>query len=616
MKPVHRLKILGLEISGFKGFETASYSFGDVTCLMAGNGRGKTSIADAIAYTLTGYTYFGGQELDRLYHDGGQELFVRLTIECDGQQHELARRRRQDKTSIALDGVNIRQAELTSLFGDKDVFLSIFNPLYFVEALGSGGKMLLEKRLPAATHEQVLAGLSEPEQALLKDVAILSPEEYAASLREELRKLDKQLIAARAQQELAGQQKETQQAELEQTRLRLQKLQQLAAGLEDRKREGIPYTGMQQKAQSLAEQYRDMLACEPQPPDFSQLDRQIQAKERAAQDIRSRVYESAYRQKLEQAETELKVAAEREKQLGSILTRLRPGLRCSHCSHTITAENLEESREGLSAQLKAEREKAATLTKQLQALREIDDKAREKFLQGQKDDLQRLSAALQSQKQKRQEAQKDYEEKISQYHQRMQDLYEQGLQAKADVTRGKLSVDEAQALSGLYASIQEAQAKLKLLEESGLDATLASYTLLLEQLETERKDKVLLLSAVNNYGARRTELMLGNLRLDKVRIQLTELVKSTGELKDTFKITYAGREYRKLSLAERTWAGLELSAMLSALEGREYPIFVDNAESLEKLPPQKGQLLFARMSANQPLSIRSHSHAAQLRRAG
>ena len=476
--------------------------------------------------------------------------------------------------------------------------------------------MLLEKRLPAPSHEQVLAGLSEPERELLKSVTLLSPEEYAASLRGDIRELDKQLIAAKAQQELAGSQRETQEAELEQSRQHLQKLQALAEGLEAKKREGFPYTDMQQKAAELLEQYQKVVASEPQPPDFSQIDQQIRAKELAAQDIRSRAYEPANRQELEQTVLELKASAEREKQLSSILIRLRPGLRCSHCRHTITAGNLEESKAGLSAQLKKEQEKQAALKKRLQALQDADARAREQFLQQQKSDLQKLSEALQGQKQERQEAQNAYEEKLSHYRRQVDRLHKQAMQADASLACGNLSVDENQALSSLYASIQEEMAKVKLLEESDLNADFASCSFRLEQLEEERKGKALLLGAVNSYGARRTELMLGGLQLDKVRIQLTELVKTTGELKDTFKITYEGREYRKLSLSERTWAGLELSAMLSALAGREYPVFVDNAESLEKLPSRKGQLLFARMVANQPLRIQSRGHAAQLRRAG
>ena len=62
------------------------------------------------------------------------------------------------------------------MFGEKDVFLSIFNPLYFIEELGDEGKNLLEMYLPKVSQADVLARLSEPVRLHLEKEAILSPE--------------------------------------------------------------------------------------------------------------------------------------------------------------------------------------------------------------------------------------------------------------------------------------------------------------------------------------------------------------------------------------------------------------------------------------------------------
>ena len=47
--------------------------------------------------------------------------------------------------------------DLSDLFGEKDVFLSIFNPLYFIEELGDTGKSLLEMYLPRVSQAEALA---------------------------------------------------------------------------------------------------------------------------------------------------------------------------------------------------------------------------------------------------------------------------------------------------------------------------------------------------------------------------------------------------------------------------------------------------------------------------
>ena len=49
--------------------------------------------------------------------------------------------------TITYDGYEILQLDLADLFGERDVFLSIFNPLYFIEELGEDGKKLLELSL-------------------------------------------------------------------------------------------------------------------------------------------------------------------------------------------------------------------------------------------------------------------------------------------------------------------------------------------------------------------------------------------------------------------------------------------------------------------------------------
>ncbi len=47
-------------------------------------------------------------------------------------------------------------------------------------------------------------------------------------------------------------------------------------------------------------------------------------------------------------------------------------------------------------------------------------------------------------------------------------------------------------------------------------------------------------------------------------------------MKSAFKFDYCGREYTTLSLSEKTLAGIEISAMLRRITGKDYPICIDN----------------------------------------
>ena len=143
MKKINSFTITKLSMSGFKCFEgTATFDLGDMTTITAQNGEGKSSIADAIAFAFVGTPFFGEKGLDRLLNNNSQEMGVSVDfIDDKGEEHNLTRYRKNDATNIAFDGINIRQTDLNAAFGDKDVFLSIFNPLYFINVLGDKGKI-------------------------------------------------------------------------------------------------------------------------------------------------------------------------------------------------------------------------------------------------------------------------------------------------------------------------------------------------------------------------------------------------------------------------------------------------------------------------------------------
>ena len=110
---------------------------------------------------------------------------------------------------------------------------------------------------------------------------------------------------------------------------------------------------------------------------------------------------------------------------------------------------------------------------------------------------------------------------------------------------------------------------------------------------------------VIQYMARRVELMLDGLKMSNTEIVLTEIVKTTGELKDCFRFSYDGRDYKCLSLSEKVRAGLDVSLLIQKLSGREYPIFVDNCESVCSFGDVQpgGQVITSRVIRNQELQV-------------
>ena len=105
MEKIKGFQISSMTVSGFKCYEAPmEITFGNPTIVTGGNGRGKSSLADAIAFAITGLPFFGERGIDRLHNETNPDLQItmRFTDET-GKAHELTRSRQKDRMSITYD---------------------------------------------------------------------------------------------------------------------------------------------------------------------------------------------------------------------------------------------------------------------------------------------------------------------------------------------------------------------------------------------------------------------------------------------------------------------------------------------------------------------------------
>lgn len=138
----------------------------------------------------------------------------------------------------------------------------------------------------------------------------------------------------------------------------------------------------------------------------------------------------------------------------------------------------------------------------------------------------------------------------------------------------------------------------------------------IEEIKKAIRQKKVLLTAAANYAAKRAEMTFENLSSGPVKIRLYEVLKTTGEVKDVFRFTYNGRDYRRLSRSERALAGIYTVEMVKRLTGRNYPVFIDDAESIANLSRPTGQAIVSRVVAQAPLSVRPVFQEVPLKKAG
>ena len=213
MAQITSLQIETLKVTGFGRFAAEQeWAFGPMTTVTGHNAQGKSTIADAIAYALTGAPFFGGRDLDHLHHTDAPFLRVEMLVRTDdGQTHEIRRVRHNSKSILSVDGTTTTQERFAERFGSRDLILSLLNPLYFTEVLGGSGRKLIEQYLPPVPHEAVMAKLSEHMRGILGDDRLEMPEVYLKDKRDALKELEKDRLVLDGQM----QQTENQRAKLQ-----------------------------------------------------------------------------------------------------------------------------------------------------------------------------------------------------------------------------------------------------------------------------------------------------------------------------------------------------------------------------------------------------------------
>ena len=145
---------------------------------------------------------------------------------------------------------------------------------------------------------------------------------------------------------------------------------------------------------------------------------------------------------------------------------------------------------------------------------------------------------------------------------------------------GNLSEQELSELGDLEATLIGINAQIETVEQSAseerLKSALVEKDVFIEQMK-KYKDIV---TALTEYIFKRADLATAELKMPNVEIRLFEVIRGTGEVKIPFKFDYKGVSTQLLSLSEKTLAGIEISALIRRITGKDYPVCIDNTESI------------------------------------
>lgn len=598
MKKIEQFQITSLMLSGFKSYEEPTeLVFGNPTVITGGNGRGKSSIADAIAFAVTGCPFFGERGIDRLHNENNPDVAIRMCfVDETGTLHELNRTRRKNRMTITYDGYEIRQLDLADLFGERDVFLSIFNPLYFIEELGEDGKKLLERYLPTIPHETVLSQLSEPVREHLKNETILSPEGSLKRCREEIRGLEERITYLRGQKDLAASQGEShEQAEQELT-LQADTLREEIAELEQRQFSSMDVSDMQERLVELSGRYEE--AARDERTDTSKLREQLQTLREKIARREGEQYQSKFTEALAEASARVKDLGVRYQRKSAAYKAFHAGMECPACHRSVTEQSLPEVQAALKKVLSELYAAGSEQRAQLIELQEMDKKAADTFAQFKEDDLGKWAAEAAEMEQRCASLAEQASAETERLRAEIQTL-------TADLEYGNLSQSEYDHLGTCREELRQSEAKIAALQTMTA-AQLPDFDREIAQANAGIAEIKRKMANVIAYISKRAELTFSQLKMNRVEISLYDVVKSTGEVKDTFKFQYGGRRYDRLSLSEKIRAGMEVSELMKRLTGRNYPVFVDNMESVDDLANVRptGQIIMAKCVSGAALQVK------------
>ena len=586
MAQITSLQIMQLTVTGFGCFaDEHTWTFGRMTTVTGHNYQGKSTIADAIAYALTGAPFFGGRDLARLQNEGSPFMRVELTVRTnEGKIHEIRRARQGGKTALSVDGTTTTQERFAERFGSRDLILSLLNPLYFAEVLGGDGRTLIEQYLPSVPHEAVMEKLSEHMRGILGDDRLEMPEVYLKEKRHELKELEKDRLVLDGQLQQTENQRAKLQSELAEKKALLAHTAAALAPLES-KQNAQDFTALDAEIARLSAQYDAV-------QDGQADDRRaaLQAELNAA---REREFTFPGTAQLRQMQSQLQALYGRYNDEAGRLQYLQTLGICPTCLRRIDAAVFPEIQAAFASRLQKIQTDGVALRQQREALAMQESQARLDFNALKASEIIRLEQELAS-------AQAD------------------NAAQQRELIKAKIKeLSARRALGGLTA--EEAQQYQTLFHEQGkLESEISQITKMLDSLPKgqqeglDRLDEEIRtlqdkITAAKAYQSERAALLFAPVQMHKAGLKLYEPMKESGELRDVFKLTWDGRDYVRLSLSERMRCGLEVVELLSRLSGKSYPLFVDNTESFCDLGAAQhdGQMILARVVARQTLQVKS-----------
>lgn len=656
MSTFKKVQIVEVVAEGFKGFKerTVLQLEEGKNTFIGDNGLGKSSIGELIVWVLSGKNIQGKQkDLNIINKDLEVASGTIVFRDESGEEHEIERKM-NTATYLKFDGKKVSQKRLEELVS-TEMFLLIFNPMYFLSMDKEGSRNTVFSLIPGVEKTDVLAELNPNEKTFLEGEVfeLETTNEYLKNRRKDQKELEdrkkytkgymaklEEKIEIPAEQSFDNKyieeaekqidilnQKKPELKNLSDVLLKKADLDKSLAYVKEKRFESEKVKlELLNKKGMLEQQIKSEQEKEYKPVNIAKMETDIAVLRNNYTGIHSQVKTLS-----------LEAQALDKKQI-----RFNEGNECPSCKQVITkqavntlngelqkqvteAKGVIEKKQNdfqstLSQLEKEGKELLASITK----TKDEDTLNRNKFEESKKEMLSKL--------------QKELDKVVFQLNNltKEEKKFSTEKDAKVSVLQNQIEALGLNKLEKENTDIQKAfdeevrkertilQQQLQILRKEK-DSVLQNQTkreslmkqdknnkseLLKKQSEVEaiEKKEALIekqIAHMKIFNAQKTAMLNQFLskHLNSVSIKLEKTVQSTGEIKDCFEILYKEKELKICSTSETIKAGIELSHMIRELSGLDYPVFVDNGESITSYDVSATQTIETKVVKDKKLSV-------------
>lgn len=548
-------------VCGFKNYkESIIYDFSNFSTIEGRNSQGKTSIAEAITWGLYGCDLNGDCKADsKLKNKESEDMYVIIDFYYNGQSNRILRKKSKSLT-LKLNDEKISEKELLKFLPNRDLFLAIFNPKYFLNYNVSKQRELLLKMLPQINSEDIIEkfNLSSISHILAKYPSVNDGiKSYNSLIKSKNELIKEKYTSISIYQDMI----------LENSKP-IDTVEEFT--IEDEKALNELHLRLN-SSNKVEEISTDTFSFK-----ISELRNAINLE--SSKSFKS--MNDSYIKDLELSLATLSGSYSSLKEMHSKLLNCESS--CPTCGQNISEEHKQTELNSLESRISNITSEINALNDIIKSLKAMDEKNRNAFnlekerkideLNTQIISLQQTILDINQTNKLLREGANNIPEEISNKIEQLKNKQLSYMEYKTKVNAQKKA-------------IQSNKDKIATLNQQILELKKHIQTLEIELHELKEYN-----SAYVQYVS---EIL--STWLKDVSIDLFTIVGTTGEVKDTFEVKYCGKDLRLISKSEYTKTGLEISDMFNKALNISLPIFVDDGESILDIPRCETQMLVAKV---------------------